>query len=190
MEYSRQTIEKIKADAIKGKFPIPENMLRATAALFWEHRLTSRTSKRGAKPVYNLSLRDHDGTLSMYQIYMQCATEYEAGLVLLGTTQHWRQLCACKWFVPHIEAWREEMALRDAALGRQALLEASAKGNYAAGKALIAATKVPKAVKVKPGADGYDNAKPKPKEGEELVFTIAERTQQLKEGLVHGTKSG
>ncbi len=188
MEYSRQTIEKIKSDATKGIFPIPDNMLRATAALFWEHRLSSRTSNRGAKPIYNLTERDHDGTLSMYQIYMQCATEYEAGLVLLGTTRHWRQLCGCKWFAPHVAAWRDEMALRDAALGREALIEAAAKGNYAAGKALIAATKIPKEVKVKPGKDGYDNAKPRTKPADELIMAITDRAVQLKEGIANGTK--
>ena len=142
MEYSREYIQKILSDVRKGKTPIPENMDRATSALFWENRCTSKTEQRGMKPIYNLSTRDHNGTLSMYHIYMQCLTEYEAALVLLGSLSHWNRLCERNWFRPHIEAWRAEMAIRDEAIGRAAMISGAANGNYAAGKALVSHTKV------------------------------------------------
>lgn len=137
MEYSREYIEKVVADVRKGKMPIPENMDKATAALFWEKRHTSAVDERGLTSIYNLGTRDHDGTLSMYQIYMQCATEYEAAIVLLGSLRHWSLLLECKWFKPHIEQWRKDMALRDEAIGRQALIMAASKGVPAAGTALL-----------------------------------------------------
>jgi hypothetical protein len=137
MEYSREYIDKIINQVRKGKMPVPENMNKATAALFWEKRHTSACEERGLTPMYNLGTLDHDGTVSMYQIYMQCATEYEAALVLLGSLRHWSMLLECKWFKPHIDQWRKDMALRDEAIGRQALLMAAAKGVPAAGSALI-----------------------------------------------------
>lgn len=137
MEYSRETIEKIKKNALKGKLPLPDNMNRATAALFWEKRHASAVEERGLQSIYNLGTSDHDNTLSMYCIYMQCATEYEAALVLLGSLRHWQSLLECSWFKPHVEQWRKDMAVRDEALGRQALIEAASNGNYAAGNALL-----------------------------------------------------
>jgi hypothetical protein len=137
MEYSPEHIEKVIANVRKGKMPVPDNMDKATAALFWEKRHTSMTEERGLTPLYNLGTRDHDGTLSMYQIYMQCTTEYEAAVVLLGSLRHWSMLLECKWFKPHIEQWRKDMALRDEAIGRRALILAASDGIHAAGNALL-----------------------------------------------------
>lgn len=181
MEYTRAQIDAIVKKTTKGVLPIPENMTRATAALFWEHRLTSDVEARGLKSMYNLSTRDHGGTLSMYQIYMQCATEYEAALVLLGTLQHWRKLCECKWFVPHLNAWREDMAIRDQALGRAALLAGAAAGNCAAGKALLTHTKVP--------GKGKQPAAPAQPVGRPVSASedaILERAAALREGMIKG----
>lgn len=182
MEYTRDYIAALVKKTRKGEMPIPEKMNRATAALFWEHRLTSDVEARGLKSIYNLSTKDHNGTLSMYQIYMQCSTEYEAALVLLGSLQHWRKLCECKWFVPHIAAWREDMALRDQAIGRAAMLDGAAKGNYAAGKALLTHTKIP-------GKRGRPEGPPDHPVGKPVdasADAILERAAALKEGMSKG----
>lgn len=158
MEYSREYINKVIKDVRKGIMPVPDRLDRATAALFWEKRHTSMSEERGITPIYNLGTRDHDGTLSMYQIYMQCATEYEAALVLLGSLTHWKLLLECKWFIPHIEQWRKDMALRDEAIGRQALIEAASKGQAPAGAALVrdAARRGAKPLNPKPRPGGSD----------------------------------
>lgn len=137
MEISREFIERRIKDAAKGKFPVPERLNHATAGLFWERRGVSKAEERGFSPIYNLGTLDHDGTLSMYQIYMQCATEYEAALVLLGSLRHWANLLECKWFIPHIEQWRKDMAYRDESIGRAAILAGAAGGNTAAGAHLL-----------------------------------------------------
>lgn len=187
MDISREFIEKRLRDARNGKLPVPENMDRATAALFWEKRHTSATEERGLTPIYNLSMRDHNGTLSMYQLYMQCSTEYEAALVLLGTLRHWSMLLECKWFLPHIEQWRKDMAARDEALGRGALIQAASGGNYAAGKALLndAGKRGTKQMTEKgKGKDGANTRIPRVVSSTEEQLLA--RAQQLKENVGGG----
>ena len=188
MEYSREHIEKVIANVRKGKLPIPENMDRATAALFWEKRHTSSVAERNLTSVYNLGTRDHDGTLSMYQIYMQCATEYEAAVVLLGSLTHWKLLLECKWFKPHIEQWRKDMALRDEAIGRQALLLAASKGVPAAGTALIRDAGKRGAKPMNPQGKGIDGANTRvPKVVSSAQQQLQEQADKLAKGLKDGT---
>lgn len=188
MEYSREHIEKVTKDVRKGKLPIPENMDKATAALFWEKRHTSAVEERGLTSMYNLGTRDHDGTLSMYQIYMQCATEYEAAIVLLGSLTHWKLLLECKWFQPHIEQWRKDMALRDEAIGRQALLMAASKGVPAAGTALIRDAGKRGAKPLNPPGKGQEGAKTRiPQVVSTAKEQLLEQASKLKDGFKDGT---
>lgn len=188
MEYSREHIEKVIKDVRKGKMPIPEKMDKATAALFWEKRHTSAVEERGLTSIYNLGTRDHDGTLSMYQIYMQCATEYEAALVLLGSLIHWKLLLECKWFKPHIEQWRKDMAMRDEAVGRQALLQAAAKGVPAAGTALIRDAGKRGAKPMNPPGKGRDDANTRvPKVVSQTEQQLLEAAARLEKGMKDGT---
>lgn len=122
--------------AFSGIRNVPEKLHRATQALFWEHRHACRAAQKGFTPVYNLSKRDHDDTLSMAQLYFQCSSEYEAGLILLGDWQHWEKLTACKWFKPHLLKWREEKARRESSMGRSKIIELAEQGNLAAAKYL------------------------------------------------------
>lgn len=122
--------------AFSGFRNVPEKLHRATQAIFWEHRHACRAAQKGFSPVYNLSKRDHDSTLSMAQIYFQCSSEYEAGLVLLGDWEHWEKLTACKWFKPHLMKWREEKARRESSMGRSKIIELAEQGNLAAAKYL------------------------------------------------------
>lgn len=188
MEYSREHIDKIIKDVHKGKLPIPEHMDRATAALFWEKRHTSAVEERGLTSIYNLGTRDHDGTLSMYLIYMQCTTEYEAALVLLGSLIHWNLLLECKWFKPHIEQWRKDMAYRDESIGRQALLMAAAKGVPAAGTALIRDAGKRGAKPMNPPGKGKEGANTRiPQVVSNTQAQLQEKAAALSKGLKNGT---
>lgn len=122
--------------AYSGELNVPENMNRATQALFWEFRQAVRWEERGITPTYNLGRKDKEGTLSMYQIYMQCDSEYEAAMVLLGNYQHWEKLLKAPWFIKKVDQWRREKLVKDAAMGRGCLVNAAANGNVSAAKYL------------------------------------------------------
>jgi hypothetical protein len=91
----------------------------------------------GAVPVYTLKTYDWKGHRSMYQVYMGCSSEYEAAMTLLGDWTHWRRLCECSWFKPYIDSWREEVLVREAALGKAVVIQAAEDGNVAAAKELM-----------------------------------------------------
>lgn len=139
--------------AYAGELNIPKHMNRATQALFWEFRNKVRWKERDIIPQYNLSFTDHDDTLSMRQIYMQCTTEYEAAMVLLGRWDHWEKLCNTPWFPKHIEKWRAEKAARDGDLGRSKIVEAAQAGNLNAAKYLDQESKVPQPKRKKKPAE-------------------------------------
>lgn len=114
-----------------------------TTSLFWERKSVNPDF---STPVYNLSKEDHNGTLSMYNIYMECDTEYEAALKLLGDWKHWEVLCGTSFFKKHIDSWREERAVKEAAIAHRVLLEAAQNGSVSAAKTiLLDARKVEKA---------------------------------------------
>lgn len=144
MKIDREWIQK-RIDAVNdGILPIPDNLDKATQALFWEYRSQTRSEERGITPVYNLSKRDHDDTLSMYQIYMQCSSEYEAAIVLLGDYAHWEHLCTRPWFSQRRDAWERERSVRDYANGITGLRKAAEAGNASAAEKLMNLSK-PKA---------------------------------------------
>lgn len=191
MDISREFIEKRLKAARDGKPPIPDNLDRATAALFWEKRHTSATEARGITPIYNLSGRDHNGTLSMYLLYMQCATEYEAALVLLGSLRHWALLLECKWFQPHIEQWRQDMAVRDEAIGRAAIIQSASGGNHSAGGLLLRDAGKRGAKTVMPKTRGKDGAEARtPKVTSASHEHLETMAKQIREGIVSGGKRG
>lgn len=119
-----------------GQLNVPKNLNRATQALFWEFRHQCRWKQRGFVPVYNLSMRDHDDTLSMPQIYIQCHTEYEAAMVLLGNWEHWERLTATEWFQKHLEKWRALKLKKDGDMGHAKIVELAQRGNVSAAKYL------------------------------------------------------
>ena len=143
--------------ATRGEIHVPKDMNRATAALFWEHRHQTRANKRGKRPLFNMSMKDHDDTLSFPQLYFQCDSDYEAAMVILGSFDHWQRLCKSKWFAEKLVLWQQEKALRDVAHGRAKIRELADNGNLAACKFLAAGglDEKPKAEKEKP--------KPEPK---------------------------
>ncbi len=105
-----------------------------TVSLFWEGR---HIAKEGTIPVYNLSNKDHNDTLSMYNIFMDKDTEYEAGMYLLGSWDHWQTLCGSNFFKKHIIKWREERITREEALAHGVLIDSAKKGNVTAARTLL-----------------------------------------------------
>jgi len=110
-----------------------DNARYRTKALFWEWKFINEE----IKPVYNLSRRDHNDTISMYNLYMAHDTEYEAGIHILGNWDHWKALCGCKVFMPYLAKWREEVKAREEAMAHRILLEAAEQGNVTAAKTLL-----------------------------------------------------
>ena len=137
MKIDKLYIDKTKEDILDGILPIPTGLTRATQGLFFEYRHSSKCTA-----MYNLGDVDKAGTVSMYQLYMQCPTEYDAALILLGSMKHWKRLCECTWFAPIVEQWRYDMAVRNSATGESAVFMAALGGNVVAGKALVSQNKV------------------------------------------------
>ncbi len=107
-----------------------------TNSLFWEARFMKKPGSTFI-PVYNLSDKDHDNTLSMYNIFMSKDTEYEAGMYLLGSWEHWQTLCGSTFFEKHITKWREERITREEALAHGVLLVNAREGNITAARTLL-----------------------------------------------------
>ena len=109
-----------------------------TKGLFYEFRHQNTDS---VNEVFTYGEQDieKDGKtyLSMYKIYMEFESEYEAAQAILGSWTHWQKLCECAWFKPHLKKWREEREIRESAMGKAALIKEARKGSVAAAKALV-----------------------------------------------------
>lgn len=186
MKIDRAWIEARIEDVTNGILPIPSNLHRATQALFWEFRVPSRCDERGITSIYNLTKRDHDGTLSMYQIYMQCANEYEAAIVLLGDYQRWERLCELPWFKPRVEEWRREAAVRTYAYAKSALVAAAGKGNAQAAQKLMDMS-IPKMPVGRPRKDGKSKSDVKEEFIKDADRLILEEALKVAKGADNGT---
>lgn len=117
------------------------SQLRSTNNLFRTRSLFVE-SKDGTPPgkdfLYSLKEFDHpNGYPSMHRIYLESGTEYEAAVKLLGSWEHWLELCRCKWFKPYRDKWEAERKLRDQTLAKKVLVEQTKKGSTTAARALI-----------------------------------------------------
>lgn len=128
----KQTLLPKKDDEL----PIDIQLRHCTQALFYEFR--HKTSGKVRAPY---CLKDYDYSyggftyLSMYMIYMECDSEYEAGIKLLGSYGHWNKLKETAWFTPYFERWEAERNIRDEAMARSVLISLAEAGNVtAAGK--------------------------------------------------------
>ena len=124
--------------AFAGEIHVPKNLHRATMALFWEMRHKCHAKKRGLVAVYNMSMKDHDDTLSFPQLYFQCESDYEAAMVLLGSWKHWEKLTGTTWFAEKLGQWKEEKVQRDKAHARAKIKELANSGNLSACKFIAA----------------------------------------------------
>lgn len=113
-------------EELRGK-----NGVYMTQALFYEQ-------PSGEDEIAKFTLKDYDhkGYISMYLVYMQYDTEYEAALRLLGSWKHWCKLKELAWFKEHVDAWNAERDLRDKALAKQQLKENAENGNVTAQRLL------------------------------------------------------
>lgn len=113
--------------------PIPQELAGTTQALFYEyrHQTTSKVS-----PPYTLKESDWEGCQSMYRLYMQYDTEYDAAIALLGSWTHWQKLCDRTWFKEYKNRWDAEKDVRKKALTEKTLIEQAKSGNVTAAKLL------------------------------------------------------
>ncbi len=118
--------------------PISQTMVGCTKALFFEHRFQTTVTENAP---YCLKSNDHEFKdvvyRSMYLIYMSCDSEYEAAIKLLGNFQHWQKLKRCTWFLPYVEEWNAELALRESALAKSKLVTLTENGNVTAARTLL-----------------------------------------------------
>lgn len=65
----------------------------------------------------------------MYRKYMEIGdpTEYRIAVGLLGSWEHWSNLCECTWFKPYIEKWRNELAVKFESDRYQEMLDVAEK---------------------------------------------------------------
>lgn len=114
--------------------------LMKTASLFLEKKTAvgTRQGWHDYKPVYTLKDFPYKGYPSMYQVYMDSATEYEAAIRLLGSWKHWKKLSKVGWFKKgYLDDWQEERKLREEALAKTTILESTADGNVSAAKSIL-----------------------------------------------------
>lgn len=118
--------------------PIPQELAGTTQALFYEYRHQTTST---VQPPYTLKEKNWEGCLSMYIIYMEYDTEYDAAHALLGSWTHWQKLCKCAWFKVHKDKWDSEKEVRKQALAEKTLIEQAKAGNVTAAKLLREGTK-------------------------------------------------
>lgn len=65
-------------------------------------------------PVYSLADSDTSSCVSLKERYLECRdpTEYQFAIIYLGSWDHWLRICDSWILKPHIEEWREQLALK------------------------------------------------------------------------------
>ena len=159
-----------------GNLPIPDEYHMKTQMMFFEWRHQSQSD---LPPIFTWKRQDWelDGVTykSMYLMYMQCSSEYEAAMVILGSWAHWQKLLKCKWFAEVVEDWREEMKLRDEAIAKDAIRYKAEGGDIPAAKALLAE------------ARGEKPSRGRPKRGGKKVEGNREKTTDILEQMLGHT---
>lgn len=136
--------------------PIPDRFTKVTKALFFEYRYQTTVTDNAP---YTLKYQDFVGPdghryKSMYQIYMNCDSEYEAAIKILGSFPHWKKLKRCSWFHDHIEKWEEERNIRDEAIARSILVKLAETGNVTAARTLFSNANATKKIMGRPLGGG------------------------------------
>lgn len=112
---------------------ITDNNQYLTQSLFYEYR---HQTKSEYTP-FTIRENDQNGCISVYRVYMACDSEYEVAMKLLNSWKHWNILCESPFFKKELEHWREEKAVKEAAIGVKTLIEAAQDGNVNAAKFLV-----------------------------------------------------
>ncbi len=65
-------------------------------------------------PVWTLKPYPSKGFPSAHALYLEVAdpTEYEFANQLLGSWAHWQRMLECNWFLPYVDAWRDELEIK------------------------------------------------------------------------------
>lgn len=84
-----------------------------TLSLFYESYRSEDVSERYPY-IYTLKDHDYDELISIKKLYiaMEDPTEYRIATEYFGGWEHWKVLCAAKWFQVHLEIWREELEVK------------------------------------------------------------------------------
>jgi len=155
-EVKSQSLKEQLLPRTQYNMPIPDRFCKTTKALFYEYRYQTTVDD---KAPYTLKYQDFvDPTghryKSMYQIYMNCDSEYEAAIKILGSFPHWKKLKRCSWFHDHIERWEEERNIRDEAIARSILVKLAETGNVTAARTLFANANATKKAMGRPEGGG------------------------------------
>lgn len=78
------------------------------------------------------------GHPSAYEVYMDSIDEFDAGIKLAGSILNWKVISReDSWFYKeHLCEWREHMAMRDASLAKQKIIENTKAGQTTAANSL------------------------------------------------------
>ena len=94
------------------------------------------TNNDNDTPVFTLKPRDHNGCVSLKQLYLSYddPTEYSFAIEVLGSWEHWLKLSNSTWFKEYIEAWRLELEVKLRSKGIKEIRNQAAAGNKDAAK--------------------------------------------------------
>lgn len=139
----RETLKETLLPRTQYNMPIPDRFTKTTKALFFEYRYQTTVTDKAPYTLKYQDFIDADGHMykSMYQMYMNCDSEYEAAIKILGSFPHWKKLKRCSWFHDHIERWEDERNIRDEAIARSILVKLAETGNVTAARTLFANSK-------------------------------------------------
>lgn len=139
-EETKRTLKEELSPRSKYEIPIPERFLKTTKGLFYEHRHHTTVDEKAPYTLRNMDFMDTTGHIykSMYMIYMNCDSEYEAAIRLLGSYPHWVKLKRCSWFQDYVQTWEHERNIRDEAIARTILVRLAEAGNVTAARTLFA----------------------------------------------------
>jgi hypothetical protein len=123
---------------------LPDNKFRDSTNSFLVRALFFETNTFNDKAgcLYTLKESDHKGYLSLHKSYMEIGdpTEYKFALTHFEGWSHWQRLLKCKWFMPYVERWRAELAVKLASQGLSTVVAevtSNGKGALVAAKYLI-----------------------------------------------------
>lgn len=87
------------------------NNVRYTKSLFYELVDADKSSV-----VYTLKKEDHLGFPSLYRLFIEEGlldpTEYTFSQKYMKDWDHWQQIATAPWMIPHLTAWRAELATK------------------------------------------------------------------------------
>lgn len=120
------------------ELPIDPAFRHMTKGMFYEFRHQSTSE---LTPIFTLKPYDftdvHGNTYaSVYLLYMECDSEYEAAIKILGSYNHWKKLARAGWFSSYLEEWEAERNIRDEAIARSTLIAAAEAGNVTAANSI------------------------------------------------------